>query len=299
MALDLQYDLVNLTPANASPVEANFNRIESYINTDLIARDGSSAMTAQLQLVGDPVNPLDAAPKQYVDAVLPIGIVMMYGGTTAPPGGKWALCNGASLATVTYPDLFSIMGYSFGGAGGSFSLPNFGGRTAVGPTTGYTHGATGGTADAVVVSHTHPIDHDHGSSTTGIESATHTHAGVDHLHGVNITTSTNGSHNHTFSPFAAFFNGTDANLDLFDGGTSQGYALTPFVNANGDHNHSVVGSTGAADRSLQTGGQSVNHTHAFDMPNFAGTSGAASAGVSGTNQNLPPYSVVTFIIRVL
>ena len=65
--LDMQYDILNDTPATASPVEANFNRIEQHINQELIERDGTVAMRAQLQLVGDPVTDLDAAPKQYVD----------------------------------------------------------------------------------------------------------------------------------------------------------------------------------------------------------------------------------------
>ena len=83
------YDLLNYTPASASPVEANFNRIEQHINQELIERDGTVAMRAQLKLVGDPVAPLDAAPKQYVDQVLPIGIIMMYGGVDA--ACRWAL----------------------------------------------------------------------------------------------------------------------------------------------------------------------------------------------------------------
>ena len=30
MKLDLQYDVLNYTPASASPVEANFNRLEQH-----------------------------------------------------------------------------------------------------------------------------------------------------------------------------------------------------------------------------------------------------------------------------
>ena len=67
--LDVTYDILNDAPASASPVEANFNRIEQHINQEVIERGGTVAMVAQLQLVGDPVTPLDAAPKQYVDAI--------------------------------------------------------------------------------------------------------------------------------------------------------------------------------------------------------------------------------------
>jgi hypothetical protein len=66
--ITLPYDLANKTPADAIPPETNFNRIEQHINQELIERDGSVAMRAQLRLVGDPVGVLDAAPKQYVDS---------------------------------------------------------------------------------------------------------------------------------------------------------------------------------------------------------------------------------------
>jgi Phage Tail Collar Domain len=38
------------------------------------------------------------------------------------PGG-YVPTDGRSLATATYPDLFAIVGYTFGGAGGAFNIP--------------------------------------------------------------------------------------------------------------------------------------------------------------------------------
>lgn len=35
------------------------------------------------------------------------------------------LCNGASISTVTAPKLFAIIGYTYGGSGANFNLPNF------------------------------------------------------------------------------------------------------------------------------------------------------------------------------
>lgn len=69
--IDLQYDLANDTPADAVPVEANFNRIEQHINQELIERDGTVAMREQLRLVNStPLNEFDATSKGYVDAGL-------------------------------------------------------------------------------------------------------------------------------------------------------------------------------------------------------------------------------------
>jgi len=92
------------------------------------------------------------------------GTISMWPTASAPTG--YLLCNGASVATATYPTLFAVIGYTFGGSGSSFLLPNYTNRMPYGTTIG----ATGGTADAIVVSHTH--------------TATVTDPG--HLHTVNL-----------------------------------------------------------------------------------------------------------------
>jgi hypothetical protein len=42
----------------------------------------------------------------------------------ARAGDGWILANGASLSTSAYPELFAAIGYSYGGSGGSFNIPN-------------------------------------------------------------------------------------------------------------------------------------------------------------------------------
>jgi len=77
------------------------------------------------------------------------GVIQMWPTGTAPTG--YLLCNGGSFSTTVYSDLFSVIGYTFGGSGGFFSVPNYTNRMPYGTTVG----ATGGSADAIVVSHTH------------------------------------------------------------------------------------------------------------------------------------------------
>jgi len=77
------------------------------------------------------------------------GVIQMWPTNTPPTG--YLLCNGASVSTSTYATLFGVIGYTFGGSGGSFLLPNYTNRMPYGTTIG----ATGGSADAIVVSHTH------------------------------------------------------------------------------------------------------------------------------------------------
>ena len=83
------------------------------------------------------------------------GSINMWPTSTAPTG--YLLCNGAGISTTTYAALFAVIGYSFGGSGGTFNLPNYIDRMPIGSGNLYGMGDTGGSKDAVVVSHTHTI----------------------------------------------------------------------------------------------------------------------------------------------
>lgn len=62
--------------------------------------------------------------------VVPSGCLMPFAGTSEPSG--WLFCFGQSLSTTTYSSLFSAIGYTYGGSGGSFSLPDLRGRVIAG-----------------------------------------------------------------------------------------------------------------------------------------------------------------------
>ena len=53
---------------------------------------------------------------------VPVGAVTAYAGSSVPSG--WLLCNGFTYSTATYPDLYSAIGYTYGGSGSSFRVPN-------------------------------------------------------------------------------------------------------------------------------------------------------------------------------
>jgi microcystin-dependent protein len=96
----------------------------------------------------------------------PTGGLIMWPTGTAPTG--WLLCTGTAVSRTTYAALFAIVGTTFGAGDGSttFNLPNYTNRMPYGAAVG----TTGGTADAIVVSHTHTY-----SGTTGNDSPDHTH----------------------------------------------------------------------------------------------------------------------------
>ena len=54
--------------------------------------------------------------------LVPAGAIMAFAMNTAPTG--WLAANGASVSTTTYATLFAAIGYTYGGSGGSFNLPD-------------------------------------------------------------------------------------------------------------------------------------------------------------------------------
>lgn len=124
-------------------------------------------------------------------AATPTGVILPYGGTSAPT--DFLFCYGQSLSTSTYADLHSAIGYTYGGSGSSFNLPDLRGRTIAGQDDmggssanrltgqsggldGDTLGATGGAethtlTEAQLASHSHTISgtyrRDEGSSPGG------------------------------------------------------------------------------------------------------------------------------------
>ena len=56
----------------------------------------------------------------------PAGTVQYFANVTAPNG--YLICNGQSVSTTTYPELFAAIGYLYGGAGATFNLPDLRGE---------------------------------------------------------------------------------------------------------------------------------------------------------------------------
>jgi hypothetical protein len=57
-------------------------------------------------------------------SLIPIGGIILWGGSTGNIPWGFFLCDGAGFGTTTYPTVFAKIGYTFGGSGGTFNVPN-------------------------------------------------------------------------------------------------------------------------------------------------------------------------------
>ena len=195
--------------------------------------------------------------------LVPTGSLIMWPSVTIPT--DWKLCNGDAISRTTFATLYSLIGTTFGAGDGTttFNLPNYKNRMPYGADV-VAVGATGGSANAIVVSHTH-------TGTTDNQS-------VNHAHTYSGTTgSQSNDHQHNLPTQYSGSLGDFVNLAGYNGTSTSSVSLSSGVTAGHDHTFSGT-----------TANNNANHNHAF-------TTG--SAGSSGTNANLPPYLGINFIIK--
>ena len=90
----------------------------------------------------------------WIDLSSWAGIIVPWPSTLAAPSG-WLICPIATspvlVSTTTYARLFAVLGYTWGGSGGSFGIPYF--------AAGYVpyQGTPGTLSHGVVLNHIHPI----------------------------------------------------------------------------------------------------------------------------------------------
>lgn len=81
--------------------------------------------------------------------LMPAGVMEIYASSSAPAG--WLLADGTEYTTSSYPRLWTIIGYLYGGSTSTFKVPDLQGRFVAGPssTLSTTIGATGGATSTV------------------------------------------------------------------------------------------------------------------------------------------------------
>lgn len=166
----------------------------------------------------------------------PVGTPLLWPTATAPAG--YLLCNGAAVSRTAYAALFAVIGTTFGAGDGSttFNLPDTRNRMPIGAGSLYAVGGTGGSKDAIIVSHTHT------ASLAGSGSG---------------TANTGGSHTHTYKTYGLGNNGLSGNANT---NSDWGYAQTgnPPNTAEGSHSHSVNVSVSTSGSTDATGSSGTN-----------------------------------------
>jgi len=90
-----------------------------------------------------------------------IGEIFLWAGDSAPDNSNLLLCDGTHVSNEDYPDLWAIIGTSFGGTGATdFALPDMRTRVPIGSGTGYAYASSGGEeehtlTEAEMPSHSH------------------------------------------------------------------------------------------------------------------------------------------------
>lgn len=120
-------------PVSGSMVPLLGGFSESQANSRYINLSGDT-FTGQATISVDPTLATHAVDKDYVNALVPPGIIASTVSATAPAG--WLLCDGASYLQSAYPDLYAIIETWYGGNATNFNVPNLKARTIVGVNTG-------------------------------------------------------------------------------------------------------------------------------------------------------------------
>jgi len=75
-------------------------------------------------------------------AGMEIGTIILWGAAAIPDG--WLECDGQWLAQAEYPDLFAVIGSTFGGLGSSFQVPDLAGSFPLGESAQHALASVGG-----------------------------------------------------------------------------------------------------------------------------------------------------------
>lgn len=214
----------------------------------------------------------------------PIGSVIPFAGRDVmlpDISTGWIPCDGRTLSTIgTYADLHEVIGYNYGGSGGSFLIPNTNGR------------AVFGVGDATNAG---------GNNINAIVNASGDSGGTNHgSHGHGMMNPTNGTSNATVS-----------SATQFAGGTHDHNFVTSAINH--DHNFVDSGNVGRASSTVNNAA-APSHGHNFVSHNsshghtFAAhpghehsvassISGGSTADSSQAVDMRPPFIGMYYIIR--
>jgi microcystin-dependent protein len=203
-----------------------------------------------------------------INSLTPVGTLIpfmgSFGSSSPTPPAGFLLCNGQSVLKATYLALWNVIGYSYGGSGTNFNVPNLertvpmgaGGTQVNGPAT--TVGSTGGVESVTL-------------AVSQIPSHTHNYSGS------NSGTTNSGNANIT--------------TNVQNQGLTVTYAnpVPPRVCAI------VTGPSGAIQNATGVSSSDSGHSHGFGY-SWSGTTDSGTGG-NGSHNNVQPSMTVCYCIR--
>jgi microcystin-dependent protein len=200
----------------------------------------------------------------------------MFGGSVAPAG--WLLCDGSAVSRTTYSALWGVLGTTYGSGDtvSTFNLPDLRNRFPLGPGS-RALGNSGGVEEVALVSAELP-SHSHGLNN-------HTHSTPNHSH--TGSAASGGAHTHLID-----VDTHDTNTAHYHEGMGAVAAAPGTAGTTNPDEANIVQSDGSA------------HTHSLTISSGGGgTTGVASgataaAGSGNAHENMPPFLVVNFIVKV-
>ena len=112
----------SITAASSGGIDIHDNTGTKIIDLQVASQVTAEAGVNNTQIM-TPLRVKQASP-------LLAGMIFPYAGTTEPSG--YLFCYGQSLSTTTYAALFAALGYTYGGSGSAFNLPDLRGRVVAG-----------------------------------------------------------------------------------------------------------------------------------------------------------------------
>ncbi|MFB9768243.1 tail fiber protein, partial [Nocardioides kongjuensis] len=133
-------DLYDLVKVNNTEVALSANLRVTGIEHVVTTR--SWLLTLTFAANGGVASPIFQPPVQS-DASPDVGVIEWFAGPTSKVPSTKLVCDGSSKAVASYPYLFAVIGYTYGGSGANFNVPNLVDRFPIGAGT-KALGTTGG-----------------------------------------------------------------------------------------------------------------------------------------------------------
>jgi microcystin-dependent protein len=201
-------------------------RTSVTVNSDAIALINDAGESGSLPDLQAQIDSLSSGTDSGFADQIPVGVELDWPSDTLPSGGKYLFEDGSTLSTTTYPDLYIVLGTTYGTEGmGSFKLPNPEGKIRVCRDVAQPEfaaiGNTGGAKTYTLVNGNLP-PHTHEADTNGAT--------------INIISS--GSHTHTFTIYGSAADG-DYPKNAKNSGSTSSYDVT-----GGSHIHANTAFSG-------------------------------------------------------